>query len=89
MKKHDSTTQKDYFVVIDFESTCEEENVGGYIHEIIEFPAILVNAATLELVCKMLPSHLLFTRGAFVSCRMDPLGMDFIVLKNIIQSLLT
>ena len=43
--------EHDYFVVIDFEGTCEEENAAGYIHEIIEFPAILVNARTLEIVC--------------------------------------
>ncbi|CAB4040349.1 3 -5 exoribonuclease 1 [Paramuricea clavata] len=50
-KKNECSTspRQDYFVVIDFEGTCEEENTAGYIHEIIEFPAILVNARTLEL----------------------------------------
>jgi len=33
----------DYFVVIDFEATCEQ-NAVRYPHEIIEFPAVLVNA---------------------------------------------
>ena len=32
----------DYFIVIDFEATCEEKNPPGYPHEIIEFPAVLV-----------------------------------------------
>lgn len=55
-KKSDGSTSKtesgqDYFVVIDFEGTCEEKNEFGYVHEIIEFPAVLLNARTLELVC--------------------------------------
>lgn len=36
-----------YFCVIDFESTCEE-NSQIQNQEIIEFPAVLVNASTLE-----------------------------------------
>lgn len=43
-------SRHDYFVVIDFEATCEENNEIGYIHEIIEFPAVLVNARTLQTV---------------------------------------
>lgn len=35
----------DYFVVIDFEATCEEKNPPDYKHEIIEFPAVLVSSA--------------------------------------------
>lgn len=42
--------QLDYYCIIDFEGTCEEKNPDGYIHEIIEFPAILVNGRTLEFV---------------------------------------
>ncbi|EDO48700.1 predicted protein [Nematostella vectensis] len=38
-----------YYCVIDFEATCEKENPEGYQHEIIEFPAVLVNAKTLEI----------------------------------------
>ena len=34
----------DYYVVIDFEATCDLNSVR-YAHEIIEFPAVLVNAA--------------------------------------------
>jgi len=33
----------DFFVVIDFEATCEERNPPHYPHEIIEFPAVLVS----------------------------------------------
>lgn len=40
----------DYFVVIDFEATCEEKNPVGYPHEIIEFPAILVSARSKAVV---------------------------------------
>jgi 3'-5' exoribonuclease 1 len=50
-KKTDPLPKQDYFVVIDFEGTCEEKNTADYVHEIIEFPAILVNARSLELVC--------------------------------------
>ena len=32
-----------YYIVIDFEATCDE-NSHNYPHEIIEFPAVLVNA---------------------------------------------
>jgi len=37
-------TNVDYFIVIDFEATCEEKNPLGYPHEIIEFPAVLVSS---------------------------------------------
>jgi hypothetical protein len=36
------TKNVDFFLVIDFEATCEEKNPPGYPHEIIEFPAVLV-----------------------------------------------
>lgn len=39
-----------FYCVIDFEGTCEEDNPLGYVHEIIEFPAVLVDANTLEVV---------------------------------------
>ena len=39
-----------YLVVVDFEATCEEVNPPDYIHEIIEFPALLFNVKTLEVV---------------------------------------
>jgi 3'-5' exoribonuclease 1 len=34
----------DYFVVIDFEATCEARNPPEYAHEIIEFPAVLISS---------------------------------------------
>ena len=40
----------DVFVVIDFEATCEERNPADYMHEIIEFPAVLVSSASGEVV---------------------------------------
>ena len=36
----------DYFVVVDFEATCEERNLPDYPHEIIEFPGVLVDGKT-------------------------------------------
>lgn len=42
-------TYYDYICVIDFEATCEEGNQPDYIHEIIEFPIVLVNTHTLEI----------------------------------------
>ena len=41
----------DYYLVIDFEATCEEFNVN-YKHEIIEFPIILVDAKTRDVVSR-------------------------------------
>jgi len=40
----------DYFVVIDFEATCEEKNPSDYPHEIIEFPAVLVSTESQQIV---------------------------------------
>ncbi|GFR78592.1 3'-5' exoribonuclease 1 [Elysia marginata] len=39
----DELLQFDYLVVIDFEATCSETN-DNFVHEIIEFPAVLVDA---------------------------------------------
>ncbi|XP_044135934.1 3'-5' exoribonuclease 1 isoform X2 [Bufo gargarizans] len=39
----------DYICVIDFEATCEEGNAPEYIHEIIEFPIVLINTRTMEI----------------------------------------
>lgn len=36
----------DYLCVIDFEATCERVNAEDYLHEIIEFPIVLVNTKT-------------------------------------------
>ena len=40
----------DYLLVLDFEATCEEVNPPDYIHEIIEFPVLLLNLKTLKIV---------------------------------------
>ena len=40
----------DYLCVIDFEATCDEPSPPDYLQEIIEFPVVLVNTHTLEIV---------------------------------------
>ena len=40
----------DYLCVLDFEATCEEVNPDDYLHEIIEFPVLLLNLKTLDIV---------------------------------------
>lgn len=42
--------QMDYLLVIDFEATCEEKNYPDYPHEIIEFPAVIIDAHTMQIV---------------------------------------
>uniref|UniRef100_A0AC35U374 Exonuclease domain-containing protein n=1 Tax=Rhabditophanes sp. KR3021 TaxID=114890 RepID=A0AC35U374_9BILA len=39
-----------YFVVVDFEATCEAKVGENYKHEIIEFPALLVDAQTFAII---------------------------------------
>lgn len=39
----------DYICVVDFEATCEEDNPPDFLHEIIEFPMVLINTHTLEI----------------------------------------
>ncbi|XP_054272880.1 3'-5' exoribonuclease 1-like isoform X2 [Macrosteles quadrilineatus] len=39
-----------YYVVLDFEATCNEVNPPDFEHEIIEFPAVLVNTEKLAIV---------------------------------------
>ncbi|KAK2500626.1 hypothetical protein MC885_009263 [Smutsia gigantea] len=39
----------DYICIIDFEATCEEGNPPEFIHEIIEFPVVLLNTHSLEI----------------------------------------
>lgn len=43
-------TYYDYICVVDFEATCEEHNPSDFHHEIIEFPMVLINTSTLEIV---------------------------------------
>ena len=40
----------DYLCILDFEATCEARNPPNYVHEIIEFPVLLLNLKTLEVV---------------------------------------
>lgn len=47
-----SNFSPDFYCVIDFEATCEENNPHNYKHEIIEFPALMVNAQTLSVDSK-------------------------------------
>ncbi|XP_075412856.1 3'-5' exoribonuclease 1 [Tenrec ecaudatus] len=51
MLKEDSCASSyyDYICIIDFEATCEEGNPPEFIHEIIEFPVVLLNTHTLEI----------------------------------------
>uniref|UniRef100_A0A8C1Y2H8 Exoribonuclease 1 n=1 Tax=Cyprinus carpio TaxID=7962 RepID=A0A8C1Y2H8_CYPCA len=39
----------DYICVVDYEATCEENNPPDYLHEIIEFPMVLIDTHTLEI----------------------------------------
>ena len=39
-----------YLLVLDFEATCESVNPRDYIHEIIEFPVLLIEVASLKIV---------------------------------------
>lgn len=43
-------TYYDYICVVDFEATCEEDNPSDFLHEIIEFPMVLINTHTLQIV---------------------------------------
>ena len=40
----------DFVAVIDFEATCVERNDFDFPHEIIEFPVVIVNMKTLQIV---------------------------------------
>lgn len=70
----------DYICVVDFEATCEENNPPDYRHEIIEFPMVLIDTHTLEIVswwrnglANMVPSSIFS-----VNC----LGIDLPVVKQ-------
>ncbi|CAL1538274.1 unnamed protein product [Lymnaea stagnalis] len=63
----DEKMKYDYLVVIDFEATCSETN-ENFIHEIIEFPAVLVDAQN-QAVCNV------FQR--FCKPRVNPTLTDF------------
>ncbi|XP_059468578.1 3'-5' exoribonuclease 1-like [Neocloeon triangulifer] len=42
--------QLPFYVVIDFEATCEQERDNSFPHEIIEFPALLIDTRKKEIV---------------------------------------
>lgn len=42
----------DYLIIVDFEATCEEKTEPNFNHEIIEFPAVLVDCRSGEIVKK-------------------------------------
>lgn len=46
LDSHQTAQSFDYLCVIDFEATCERQNPADYLHEIIEFPIVLVNTKT-------------------------------------------
>ena len=50
-------TYYDYICVVDFEATCEEDNPQDFLHEIIEFPMVLINTHTLEIVSIIMNSE--------------------------------
>lgn len=54
-------TYYDYICVVDFEATCEEDNPSDFLHEIIEFPLVLINTHTLQIVSAV------FTLSWFIS----------------------
>ncbi|KAM8808282.1 3'-5' exoribonuclease 1 [Eudromia elegans] len=45
----DGGSYYDYICIVDFEATCEEGNPPEFVHEIIEFPVVLLNTRTLEI----------------------------------------
>lgn len=55
VRNHDTTQAAknvptfDYICVIDFEATCDEVNKQNYVHEIIEFPIVLINLKTMSI----------------------------------------
>jgi len=40
----------DYLLVVDYEATCEEKNTPDYPHEIIEFPGVIIDGHTGEVL---------------------------------------
>lgn len=69
----------DYICIIDFEATCEEGNPPEFIHEIIEFPVVLLNTHTLEIVSELLYfSFILSSNSPGVLSRA---GISFAILK--------
>ncbi|KAA8580346.1 hypothetical protein FQN60_005881 [Etheostoma spectabile] len=63
-------TYYDYICVVDFEATCEEDNPSDFHHEIIEFPMVLINTHTLQIVDSF---------QAYVKPELNPQLSDFCV----------
>lgn len=61
----DEESYYDYICVVDFEATCEEGNPPEFIHEIIEFPIVLVNTHTLEIVSDLITLTLVLCSSSF------------------------
>uniref|UniRef100_A0AAY4C0Q3 3'-5' exoribonuclease 1 n=1 Tax=Denticeps clupeoides TaxID=299321 RepID=A0AAY4C0Q3_9TELE len=61
-------TYYDFICVVDFEATCEESNPPGFLHEIIEFPIVLVNTRT---------AHIVDTFQEYVKPELNPKLSDF------------
>lgn len=59
----------EYLLIIDFEATCEEKNPPGYPHEIIEFPAVLVNTSN--------EPHIHDVFHAYVKPQINPILSEF------------
>ncbi len=43
----------EYLIIVDFEATCEQHNPRDYIHEVIEFPALLFDMKELKVVRRL------------------------------------
>ncbi|XP_054620918.1 3'-5' exoribonuclease 1 [Dunckerocampus dactyliophorus] len=72
-------TYYDYICVVDFEATCEEDNPADFLHEIIEFPVVLISTHTLEIVD---------TFQEYVKPELNPMLSDFCVkLTGITQEM--
>ena len=68
--EEDAKYEIDHYVVIDFEATCEKDSPPGFIHEIIEFPAVLINVKRREIVSMMLHYYCqIFIQDKLLSCK--------------------
>lgn len=66
-------TYYDYICVVDFEATCEKVNPPDFHHEIIEFPMVLINTRTLDIVSRVWV-HKVFNLQQFVCEHVSPAG---------------
>ena len=77
-----------FYCVIDFEGTCEEGNPKDYVHEIIEFPAVLVDANTLEVVSAIVWQlfTLVFNLKVFEIDNHPSKDQDFVMIKTLVHT---